>query len=98
MRPLAVVAGTPGTMSTQAWSVSALTRLVAPEAGSTARMRMSRWSRLSTTSSGSPDPARSQLAVTRYSSASLSQSTRVRVPSSDATCSDTLAFGVPAAG
>ena len=82
MRPLAVAAGHAGhdvhprrvgVGPHQAWS--------SPVAGSTARMRMSRWSRLATTSSGRPVLRLPSSRVTRYGSAAESQLTSVRLPS-----------------
>ena len=63
IRPPPVRAGTPGTMSTHRGSVSSRSTVVAPVAGSAASSRITRWSRLCTTISGSP-PA-SQATVTR---------------------------------
>ena len=90
-----VRAGTPGTMSSHRGSVSSRSTVVAPVAGSAASSRITRWSRLSTTISGSPV---SQLTVTRYGNAAPPVSTATMRPSSPASSSETSALGVPAEG
>ena len=96
IRPSPVRAGTPGTMSSQRGSVSSRSTAVAPVDGSAVSSRMTRWSRLCTTISGSP-PA-SQATSTRYGNAAQSMSTSARRPSRPASRSETSALGVPAAG
>ena len=93
--PSAVLAGTPGTMSSQREPESSRSTDVAPVAGSIASSRIRRWSLDCTTISGSPA---SQSAVTRYGQVAASQCTGTEVPSRPTISSETDAFGVPAAG
>ena len=85
----------PTTTSTQSGSVSSQTSSVAPSAA-TARIRIVRWSREHTRSSGGPP--RDQCAVIRYGIAAESHRTGVRDPSRPAITTLTSAFAVPAAG
>ena len=94
--PPEVQAGTPGTISSQRGSVSSCSTWAWPLPGSTARIRIVRWSRLCTTTSGSCPT--DQSAVTRYGNAAPPVSTVTLVPSSLTSSRETSAFGVPAAG
>jgi hypothetical protein len=95
-RPPGSQAGTPGTISSQAGSVSSRNRRVAPLAGSAASSRMARWSRDWTSRVSGPSAA--QTTVTRYGNASRSQSTSTRPPARSTTARRTSALAVPAAG
>ena len=98
IRPPAVLAGTPRTISSQCGSVSVRTTAVAPVAASTARTRISRWSLVCTTISGVSGATPSQHAVTRYGNAARSHATGVGSPPALASTSETSALGVPATG
>ncbi len=104
IRPSAVQAGTPGTISSQTGSVSSCSTRVWPLATSTPRIRMARWSRLCTTTSGSCPSCHPALTrygkaagpvvspvVSRVCTGTVSPSRRTRM-------TETSAFGVPAGG